>query len=283
MFTWVCLIIFSNIVYKILSSFFLSKYMTFLLTFIIIPTNITHVVQIHIKRTCNYEHLILGGLSMKKISFLVILTLFLSAVIITSCSTIDIATNRSVNITKKMKKIAVLPFRIKGAGWGDEFADAISHNFFKTGKMSVVERDAIKKIIKEQKMGASGLVDSSKAVEIGKMLNADVIIFGRGSALKRYYRKRMPANLIDTFSLRAVNVETGALLITVRKESGREWNWKYRAKFCCLGVPFLTLFYDTKDVLEESSNYDVIARTIVKKILAKIEEIQMNQLIKASN
>ena len=205
---------------------------------------------------------------MKKL-FLAILSITILASI--GCSSIDVAISKKVNITKKMKKIAVFPFAIKGASWGDEFSDSITHQFFKSGKVEVVEREAIQKIIKEQKLSMTGLVDENKAVAIGKLLGADVIIMGRGSYLhyKKLFRDSVP-NLIDTFSLKGINVETGCLIFTVRKEPGKAWDWRYRMKYCCS----MGIIWNSDDILVESSRYDDISKQIVSRILEAIAEIE---------
>jgi len=199
--------------------------------------------------------------------------LFLSillSVLAFGCSTIDVATSDKVNLPKKMKKIAIFPFQVSGANWGPEFSDAISHQFFKIGKIEVVEREMLQKIIKEKAFAMSGFVDEGKAVEIGKFIGADVIIVGRGSALKFRFpgEHNYIPNLIDTFSLKALNVETGALIITVRKKPGRDWDGEYRAKWCCSG----TMIWNRDDITEESSKYDEIAEKIVINILDAIKE-----------
>lgn len=185
-----------------------------------------------------------------------------------TCSTIDVAYTNKQAIQKRMKRVAVFPFDIKGAGWGDEFADAISHQFFKSGKVTTIEREAIQKILQEQQLSASGLIDDKQAVKIGKLLGADVIIIGRGSALQAYRNNKHEPNCIDTFTLKAINTENGEILLTVRKEPGRAWDWRYRAKYCC----GLSLIWDLNDILIDSSQYDDIAKQVVKQILAIVQE-----------
>ena len=193
------------------------------------------------------------------------------AIISASCSTIDVAVSKKENVKSKIKKIAVFPFDINDAKWGDEFSDSIAHHFFKNGKVDIVERDALEKILKEQNLSMTGLIDQSKALKIGKMIGADLILLGRGSALKlKDSEENTIRNLIDTFSLKAINVETGSIILTVRKESGRDWDAEYRAKW----ILSFGLIWDRRDVLIQSSNYDEIAEKIVDKILEAIEDIE---------
>ncbi len=212
---------------------------------------------------------------MEKIRKNIIYTALIIMSLLTACSSIDVAVSKKVNVKSKIKKIAVFPFVIHGAKWGDEFADSISHHFFKKGGIEIVERDALQKILKEQSLSASGAIDQDKAVEIGKMIGADLIILGRGSALnlkKGIILKDKIPNLIDTFSLKAIDVETGSMIITVRKKPGKEWDTGYRLKYCC----GLTLIWSGNDILVESSNYDEIAEKIVDRILNALRISRVN-------
>lgn len=209
----------------------------------------------------------------------------LSLYLFSSCTTIDIVLNDS-NAHKKMKKIAILPFNITDpstngqATWGNEFADTMIHQFLKCKRgFDVVERDALNKILKEKKMAMSGAVDTDQAVAIGKLLGADVIIFGNGTVLRHVHSttRKSEQGLIDTFSFRVVSVEDAKILISGRKESGRAWDWGYRLKYMCCGLPTFTLFFDREDVLIDSSKYDDIAKQIVKKILMEIDEILLKK------
>ncbi|MBI4379143.1 MAG: curli assembly protein CsgG [Nitrospinae bacterium] len=193
-----------------------------------------------------------------------------SAAFISGCSTIDVATSRKANITKEMNKIIVFPFDIKGANWGDEFSEAVTHYLFKTGKIEVVERDALKKVLLEQQLSMTGIIDENKAVKVGRLLGADVIVIGKGTALIKQGKKGEEKNLIDTFSLKAISIETGSVLLTVRKEPGAAWDWKHRAKY----IGSFGLIWDKDDIMSESSKYDEVARQIASNILETIKEIE---------
>lgn len=192
------------------------------------------------------------------------------------CSTIDIALSTKADIKQKMNKVAVFPFDIKGSSWGDEFSDCISHHFFKSGRIEVIEREAIERILKEQNLSMSGLVDDGGAVKIGKLLGADVIIIGRGSALRIPSKSGEEPNLVDTFSIKGIRVENGDLLFTVRKEPGIAWDWRYRMKYCCSG----TLIWGRRDVLVQSSRYDDISRQVVKKVFEALDALEKEKSAK---
>ncbi|TAL39396.1 MAG: curli assembly protein CsgG [Spirochaetes bacterium] len=207
-----------------------------------------------------------------------VIVIALAAIAFIGCSSIDVTISRKTDVSKKMKKVAVLPFDVKGAAWGDEFADAITNQFFKTGKIEVAEREAIEKILKEQNLSMTGIVeDNEQATRVGQLLGADVIIIGRGSALQHSMDGKSIQNLIDTFTLKALSVEKGELLFTVRKEPGSAWDWRYRSKFCLS----LSLIWDREDVLVDSSRYDDISKQIVKQVLEAIKEIEDMKKAKA--
>lgn len=210
---------------------------------------------------------------MKKF-YLLFLGIFAYSMI--GCSSIDVAVSPKVDVNKKMKKIIVFPFDVKGVRWGDEFSDAITHNFVKAGKMDVVEREALSKILKEQKLSMTGLIDEGSAVKVGKLLGADVIIIGRGTALRKHVKGKPQNNLIDTLALKAINVETGSVILTVRKEEGSAWSGKYYAMYCLGG----TMIWDREDIYIKSSNYDEIARQIVSKVSAALDDIEKQKNLK---
>lgn len=80
--------------------------------------------------------------------------------------------------------VAVMPFE---GSVSNQFAqmdvtrqltNLVTDKLVNAGDFQVVERDRIAQILAEQDFGASGRVDPSHAVEIGRLLGAQVIIFG---------------------------------------------------------------------------------------------------------
>lgn len=57
-------------------------------------------------------------------------------------------------------------------------ADMLTTDLAKVGKLTVVQREQLDKVLKEQALGASGAVDSAKAVEFGKILSAQTLLTG---------------------------------------------------------------------------------------------------------
>lgn len=104
-------------------------------------------------------------------------------------------------------KIAVLDFAMIGEKLEPEGIGTILSEYFitsivKSGRFEVVERAMLQKIIAEQKLSTTGLVDESTASQLGKLLGVDVII--TGSILKL-------RNSID-INARIINVQSGSII-----------------------------------------------------------------------
>lgn len=85
------------------------------------------------------------------------------------------------------KKVAVLDFEygtIRDRWWpgdwdiGKGISDMMVTQLVKDGSFSVIERKQLEKVLSEQKLGASGLLDASTAAQIGKILGVKYVILG---------------------------------------------------------------------------------------------------------
>ncbi len=104
-------------------------------------------------------------------------------------------------------KIAVLDFQLQGENFETKDMGAIVAEWFitamvKEGRFDVVERALLQKLLGEQKLAMSGVVDESSASELGKLLGVKVII--SGSVLKLQNILEVNARIID--------VETGSII-----------------------------------------------------------------------
>jgi len=137
------------------------------------------------------------------IAFLIILTFFLSMPL-------------AANADFKRAKIAVLDFDLKGSGFETEDMGAIVAEWFitafvKDGRFDVIERGLLKKILNEQKLGMSGILDETTATKIGKLLGVKIII--SGSVLKLQNILEINARIIDVETasiIAAENVKSSA-------------------------------------------------------------------------
>jgi len=132
------------------------------------------------------------------IAFLIVLTFFISIPL-------------AVNADFKRTKIAVLDFDLKGSGFETEDMGAIVAEWFitafvKDGRFDVIERGLLKKILNEQKLGMSGILDETTATKIGKLLGVKIII--SGSVLKLQNILEINARIIDVETASIIAAES---------------------------------------------------------------------------
>ncbi|MCX7918899.1 MAG: DUF1566 domain-containing protein [bacterium] len=81
-----------------------------------------------------------------------------------------------------LSRVAVVDFEAIGSGVDREFgkgvAEILSSALIKSKKYRVIERSALLKVLKEQKLQMTDLVDTKSAVEVGKFLGAETIVTG---------------------------------------------------------------------------------------------------------
>ncbi len=95
--------------------------------------------------------------------------------------------------------IAVLPFSSQGIGTeleGVDLLDKLITGFVNCRRFKVIERAQLEKILEEQKLGLTGIIDPTTAAEIGKGIGVDAVVLGSitlaGGSLS------IDARLIDT-------------------------------------------------------------------------------------
>jgi TolB-like protein len=109
--------------------------------------------------------------------------------------------------------IAVLPFETRGIGGelGEiNLFDKLITEFIRLNRFKVIERSRMERILEEQKLGLTGVIDANKAVEVGKMAGVDAVVFGSIASDKRTV----------TIDARLVDTETGEI-ITSRDAFGK--------------------------------------------------------------
>jgi curli biogenesis system outer membrane secretion channel CsgG len=79
-------------------------------------------------------------------------------------------------------RVAVMDFDNKTGyrGWrlGQGASDMLSTEMVKIGKFRMMEREHLASILKEQKLGTSGLVNPSTAAQVGKVIGVEYIVTG---------------------------------------------------------------------------------------------------------
>jgi len=90
-----------------------------------------------------------------------------------------------ISLAAGKKRIAVMDLEDKTSGqhsgWhsvGAGMADMLTTTLVKSGKFSVIEREKIEKVMKEQAFGASGAVNAQTAAKIGQILGVQYIVTG---------------------------------------------------------------------------------------------------------
>lgn len=107
-------------------------------------------------------------------------------------------------------KIAVLDFQLQGDKFTNDDMGAIVAEWFITamvnaGRFDIVERSLLQKILSEQKLVMTGMVDTGSATQIGKLLGAKVII--TGSVMRLGDTFEINARMIDVESTSIISAE----------------------------------------------------------------------------
>jgi TolB-like protein len=116
-------------------------------------------------------------------------------------------------------KIAVLDFQLQGENFDNKDMGTIVAEWFITamvreGRFDVVERRMLEKILGEQKLAMSGVVDANSATQIGKLLGVKVII--SGSVMKLKEVTEINARIIDVESASIIAAENLKSAATAR-------------------------------------------------------------------
>ena len=104
-------------------------------------------------------------------------------------------------------KIAVLDFQLQGEKFDNQDMGTIVAEWFITamvreGRFDVVERRLLEKVLSEQKLAMTGIVDANSASQIGKVLGVKVIITGSVMKLQN----------ITEINARIIDVENGSII-----------------------------------------------------------------------
>ena len=136
--------------------------------------------------------------------------------------------------------VAVMPMTNKAPvtmdGFGDYSGTATESMIFEvasTGRFECIERDRLQEIVDEHSLNLTGLVDPSRAAEIGKLFGADYLAFGSvtsltakesgGAAGTGWGIGGMQKHKVSaTVMLRVVDVNTGKIVLFGRGKGKSE-------------------------------------------------------------
>ena len=102
-------------------------------------------------------------------------------------------------VVEKKQKIVVVEFQGLTENTieiGRLISEELVARLFRTGRFSMVERHLLDKVLEEQKLGLSGIIDENTAKKVGRLLGADAICTGTVTYLTRSVR--VNARLIST-------------------------------------------------------------------------------------
>ncbi|HBR16064.1 MAG: hypothetical protein A3G39_08725 [Deltaproteobacteria bacterium RIFCSPLOWO2_12_FULL_43_16] len=139
---------------------------------------------------------------MKKL-FKVFLTVILSALI-----------SHTAMADFKKTKIAVLDFQTQGEKFetddmGKIVAEWLITDLVKEGRFDVIERRLLEKILQEQKLGVSGVIDSESIAKLGKVLGAKIVVTGSVMKLRQFIE----------VNARLINVENASIIAAEKVKS----------------------------------------------------------------
>lgn len=102
---------------------------------------------------------------------------------------------------------------------GETLQKGVTSNVF-----SFVERSEMERILKEQRLGMTGLIDDTQATEVGKILGIDAIITGSTDwkASTDYGSTKRVNRVRATISMKVISVKTGEVLALYSKDVTRE-------------------------------------------------------------
>jgi TolB-like protein len=94
--------------------------------------------------------------------------------------------------------IAVMPIDVKGdlSSYGDALTDKMVSQLVNLRRFKVIERTALDKVLQEQQLQVSGVVDEETAVKVGRVAGADAIVMT--SAIQHGSSSKVNVRVIDT-------------------------------------------------------------------------------------
>jgi hypothetical protein len=89
---------------------------------------------------------------------------------------------------KDKTRIAILDFTSENSPetYGRSVRNLFEVSLYKTGNFDILERNKIESILKEQGFQMSGCIDTSCAVEIGRLLSANIVVIGSLNKISKY-------------------------------------------------------------------------------------------------
>lgn len=157
----------------------------------------------------------------KRTRSFIILAFLLSFALSSSAAWAAPPSNAPASTGFKKTKIAVLDFQTQGEEFATEdmgriVAEWMITGLVETGRFDVIERRLLAKVLEEQKLGMTGLIDPESAAQLGKILGVKTIVSGTILKLERTVE----------INARLINVDTASIVAAekVRATSASKLN-----------------------------------------------------------
>ncbi len=115
---------------------------------------------------------------------------------------------------------------------GRAAADQLVTHLVKTGKFSVIERDKLDLVLKEQSLSASGGIDPRTAIELGKLLGVQLILTGSITkfSIKQHKARIGPLGVGGRYGkaeaaldVRLINTTTGEIMLVASGQGSKKF------------------------------------------------------------
>ncbi|MCK5125858.1 MAG: hypothetical protein KAR42_06350 [candidate division Zixibacteria bacterium] len=165
----------------------------------------------------------------------------------------------------KIQTIAIMAFDNYSVGKYQEelgfltkgIADFFESDFAKISELKVVERDKIEFLLKELELTKSGAIEAGTAAKVGKMLGAQIMIFGSITQLDGKNTKML---------VKAVKVETSEIITSVERDGKPDYFKMEKELVKELAEKLnLTLNKETISLLDESGTESYDAATLYSR------------------
>jgi len=167
------------------------------------------------------------------------------------------------NAEKKMKKkvIAVIPFKGK-VGISPNLLNLVTEErttkLVNKSRFALVERLHVNKLLKELKLGQSGIIDSETAQKLGQGLGAEGLVLGTVSKIgPDKYRINCRIVLTDSFVI--LSAAQATIIHSERRKTAKQKPKKAKPAMAFLdiyvGINFVNLDYYTRTFTDKENDY----------------------------
>lgn len=123
-------------------------------------------------------------------------------------------------------RVAVLPFADAPGqpGTGELAREAFATEILSVDAYQVIDRASFEKLLDEHRLAATGAIDPSKAVEVGKLLGADAVVVGAVTEYKKRNLLMFPPARVG-ITARMIDANTGVVDWSAQKSVGGPKRW----------------------------------------------------------